>query len=292
MQEQTQESRLEAHNREVAAEIAELKTEDTPVPSPEEQSVIDDVRNAKMTLNDAVRSHERDPLLSKQMEEAEPKWAAEVEVALKEPKGTVIREREELADPVSVMAERAFRRFSPEDQKQASEQGAKGDMKWSRETARKAMDAMFERYPSSNLNEADLEEGRYGELLSRIGNQLPERGSFTDFRGALDADASAEMSSIEALAHVDGVLEQMGGRMAETVAKDLRRTDADAGLGKPEQGEHRRATLEVLPQMKALRDLRKAISKRLFGSDKPPDDVLAIIDAKKTVDRIGDEKTS
>lgn len=212
-------------------------------------------------------------------------WGPGVFKALQEPKGSVATEREDLVEPMAMLAMRTFRRTSPDTAKVEKSGGSRDskyqalldEMKRGKDLSAKALVALTDRYPS-RLNQGDLQRGRFDTLMHTVGDNMASSELYADLGHRLVSMSEIkDLPPLRQLGEVDAILEDLADRLADTAMTDV--TDASEGGYKYDeqaQVKHRQQAAEILPQLKSLMDLRRAMSKAQFGHQKSADEVMAI----------------
>ncbi len=223
----------------------------------------------KMTNHDA-----QDPLVSS---ETIDEWGEHIKKALTEKKGSRRLENPDLVVPLLLLAEKAFKRNDPSATPDA-------ESKRFRETALNTVQVLFERYPDK-LDPNALNSGKFDRLLKTAGEELKRAGGvgdiFADTLTNIGEDIGKE-DPYRLIYQLDGTIESLTGGLVNDAYDDSR---AGAG-GKDVQESHRSEAAKILPQLKALTHIRKAMSQRLLGREFSPDDVSKIVLAKDELEKI------
>ncbi len=213
-------------------------------------------------------------------------WGPQVHRALQEPKGSVTTEREEMVEPMSMLAWHALRRESPTMQgimareTDPETQKINSESKQQQELARKALNALMERYPDGIGGRALMSEARQVEAIGTLGQKLTTIGEadkhFADLGYRLDSLSRNDgIHPYRRLAEIDTLIEEVSGRMADGV-----HTAVESGEEAGNEQQYKKDGAEILPVLKSLLVLRKAMSKQTFGHEKSPNDVWALDEAR------------
>lgn len=243
------------------------------------------------SINDQLR--DRNSGAATDWKKLRAKWGPAVVIALQDRPGSVTAEREDMVDPMALLAARAFQRTDPE-MKRLNDENGKQDPAQKKlidesirgnEAARKAFAALADRYPKLFVP-LNLERGKLDALIGVVGGKMKGSEPYKSFGDRLEKlSCDKDLSGRRQLIEVDALLEEMADNMGNAAIENAAGYDG-SDRSKRSQEQHRRQAAEMLPQLKHLMDLRTAMSKRYLGSLKSPDEVLEIESAQATAEKI------
>lgn len=221
----------------------------------------------KMTSQDA-----EDPLVSSK---ALDEWSAQIGKALAEKRESRRTENPDLVIPLVLLAEKAFKR----DPRLTSDT----ESKRLRDAALKTVQVLFERYPD-RLDPNALNSGKFDRLLETAGKELERAGlrnGTADTLTGIGRDVGKD-DPYRLVFHLDGEIESLTEKLAIDAYDDSTAGTDENGV----QESHRSEAAKILPQLKALTQIRRAMSQRLLGREISPEDVGKIVLAKDELERI------
>ncbi|OGL99079.1 hypothetical protein A2501_02900 [Candidatus Uhrbacteria bacterium RIFOXYC12_FULL_57_11] len=261
-----------------------VKSSETPLAEAKIRQDRQDARKALDSIGDLMRDQNGNDTAwnIKRNEE----WGPQVHRALQEPKGSVTTEREEMVEPMSMLAWHALRRESPSMQEiiaretDPETQKINAESKQRQELARKAIGALMERYPDGIGGRALTSKARQVEAIGTLGQKLTTIGeanqNFADLGYRLDSLSRNDgIHPYRRLAEIDTLIEEVCSRMADSV-----HTAVESGEEAGDEQRYKKDGAEILPVLKSLLVLRKAMSKQTFGHEKSPNDVWALDEAR------------
>lgn len=215
--------------------------------------------------------------------EAGGEWRLNLRDALVDKPGSVKNEHPEVAEPLALLAERAFRSFGPRSF-EGSPKTDELEARRQRDAAARTVDILLDRYPNT-LPPRDMQQKNFGQVMEKLGQRMSDAG--INGGGSLQS-LSREKGLPPEIQIMD--MDRLLANMAEQLASHVH-----ANLEDGADAESRRLNAEgialVLPQMKALRDLRRAVSREAFHGDKTADEILAIVETKRKLNEPGVAQT-
>lgn len=221
----------------------------------------------KMTSQDA-----EDPLVSSK---ALDEWSAQIGKALAEKRESRRTENPDLVIPLVLLAEKAFKR----DPRLTSDT----ESKRLRDAALKTVQVLFERYPD-RLDPNALNSGKFDRLLETAGKELERAGlrnGTADTLTGIGRDVGKD-DPYRLVFHLDGEIESLTEKLAIDAYDSSTAGTDENGV----QESHRSEAAKILPQLKALTQIRRAMSQRLLGREISPEDVGRIVLAKDELEKI------
>lgn len=183
-------------------------------------------------------------------------WRKVLVNALKDPRGSVANERDALFEPILDFAKRASFNFPFKREMQIKDADHLKKMLDNRQKSQKVLEILFDRYPDVLVNSEN-----FSKELSSLKLDFDFGGWF---KRILESDLS-----VEKVVAIDSLIKMFVEDISLTDEKgDLKNFDK---VGK------------ALPYLKAIFRLRRNWSRKLFNTDKDPEEVF---DIKKRLDMI------
>jgi hypothetical protein len=188
-------------------------------------------------------------------------WSKPLSDAFKDPKGSITEEREELLEPVSVLAGRAFNVFYSSENMSSD---LLVDALRNREQSRAALRILFERYPGSDFSSPEKLKKSVEDLIRDL-KKIP---TFADFGTHLASVLDPNFTDITKIQLVDFILDGFSKRLY------------DENIWEGQEGTNQKDRSQAAPFLKKIDLLRANLCFRKFGTDITPEEIIAIRNAE------------
>jgi hypothetical protein len=255
-----------------------------------EQRLAENRRDAFRALGAIKEGLQQDDETSNLWSMKVQEWGPEVAKALQEPKGSVPEEREEMVEPLAALVAQVFYRTPPdvavlqERSDDPEDKRIEAEGKAAQEAAQRTLRMLLDRYPNK-LSARDVAQGNDGALMRKIGEEMAESGLYGDIgEGLKMSSRTVDLEPINRLGEIDRLLEGLSERMMTVAIDDAQAVyEGKIRTAGETQESHYRQAVDILPHLKAMVDLREAVSRRIFGHIKSPNDVLTVLSARDGV---------